>query len=285
MNKIYTLENENYQIKVSSLGAELKSVVYKNHEYLHTGDKIYWKRSFPVLFPIVGKLKNNSYTYKNKNYTLPQHGFARDSEFEVAEQTLNSLTFSLAENEESLKNYPFRFNLNIKYTLNKDSFEIKYTVNSDKEILFSLGAHPAFMLNSDIDSAYIEFEQKENKDALCLDTQSGCISHKRQSVLTSDKLQLHHDSFLGDALIFKDLKSKEVTLKNTLNKKSVKVSFDGFEYLTLWAPVGAPFVCIEPWCGIADDINTNGQLSKKTSLITLKKDELFEKSLKISLNQ
>lgn len=284
MNKIYELKNQNYHIKVSSLGAELKSMVYKNHEYLHTGDELYWRRSSPVLFPIVGKVKDNTYIYKDKSYTLSQHGFARDSKFKVSGQTKNTLTLILTQNEESLKHYPFRFNLKIHYTLNEDSLEIKYTVNSDEEILFSLGTHPAFMLHSDIGEAYIAFEQSESQDALCLDEQSGCLSHNKKRVLSGDILALHQDSFAHDALIFKELNSKVVTLKNNLNKKSVKVAFDGFEYLALWAPVDAPFVCIEPWCGVADSVDSNQQFSEKNAIIRLEKDKLFEKSLKISLS-
>jgi len=279
--KLYELSNEHYNIKISSFGAELKSVLYKDHEYLHLGDSTYWHRSSPVLFPIVGKLKNNYFTYKNKSYSLPIHGLARHSEFELIEKTSNKLTFLLKEDTNSLKHYPFRFNLEIQYTLNYNNFKIEYKVHSDENIYFNLGAHPAFTLHSNIDDSYMEFEKDEHKDILCLDMNHGCISHTKKDVLTSNKLQLHHDIFSKDALIFQNLNSTQVSLKNTTNNKSVHVEFDGFTYLAFWAPVGAPFVCIEPWCGRADDIDTNHRLEDKTSIIMLEKDKSFIKTLTI----
>jgi len=280
---VYKLKNKNLHVKINSLGAELKSFTCKGVEYLHAGDKTYWHRSSPTLFPIVGRLKNNNYKYKNKKYTLPIHGFARFEEFKLIEETENSLTFLLKESLKSLKHYPFKFNLEIKYILHEDSLDINYSIYSDEDILFSFGAHPAFLLHSDINDSYMEFEKEESSDVLCLDLNLGCISHSKKDILTSNKLALHHDIFSKDALIFKSLKSKSVTFKNSKNKKSVKVSYAGFEYIAFWAPVGAPFVCIEPWCGVADDINTNHQLENKTSIIELKKNTLFNRSLKISL--
>ena len=281
---MHELTNGNLHVKINSLGAELKSFTCKGVEYLYAGDQTYWHRSSPTLFPIVGRLKNNNYKYKNKKYTLPIHGFARFKEFKLTHKSDNSLTFLLQESFESLKHYPFKFNLKITYTLNENSLEIDYTVHSSENILFSFGAHPAFLLHADIDDSYMEFEKEESSDALCLNLDLGCISHTNKNILNSNKLALNHDVFAKDALIFKNLNSNEVIFKNSQNTKSVKVSYDGFKYLAFWAPVGAPFVCIEPWCGIADDIKTNHRLEDKTSIIKLGKNTLFHKSLTISLN-
>ena len=277
------LTNGALHVKINSLGAELKSFTCKGLEYLYAGDKTYWHRSSPTLFPIVGRLKNNNYKYKNKKYTLPIHGFVRFKEFKLIEETKNSFTFLLQESESSLKHYPFKFNLEIKYTLKENELEINYNIDSSEDILFSFGAHPAFLLHTDIDNSYMEFEKTESSDALCLDLNLGCVNQKRKDVLNSNKLSLQYDVFSNDALIFKNLNSDKVTFKNFHNSKSVKVIYAGFEYLAFWAPVGAPFVCIEPWCGVADDIKTNHQLENKTSMIKLKKNTLFKKSLKISL--
>lgn len=278
------LHNDTYAIKISPLGAELKSFTCKGVEYLHHGDKTYWHRSSPTLFPIVGRLKNNNYKYKSKKYTLPIHGFTRFCEFELVNQTQNSLTFLLRENSDTLKHYPFKFNLEIKYTLNKEYLRIDYDIFSDEDILFSLGAHPAFLLHANIDDTYMEFEQEESADALCLDLTLGCISHSKKEMLNSKQLGLHKEIFSKDALIFKNLNSKSVMFKNSQNKRAVKVDFDGFEYLAFWAPVGAPFVCIEPWCGVADDIDTNHRFENKNSIINLPKQTHFHKNLQISLN-
>jgi len=279
----YELKNKNYAIKVDSLGAELKSFSLNNEEYLYLGDSKYWHRSSPVLFPNVGKLKNNNYIYKNKNYTLPIHGLARHLEFEIKEETATCLAFVLKDNEQTLKHYPFSFELTLTYTLEDEGLIINYMVKSNEDILFSLGAHPAFLLKAPIDDSFFSFDKVETQDAIGLNLEYGCICDVKDFRLDSNTLHLEQNIFSKDALIFKNLNSKSVSLNNSMNKKSVKVSFEGFEYLAFWAPVGAPFVCIEPWCGIADDVNTNHLFEEKTSIIKLQKDEVFDKSLFISL--
>lgn len=277
---IYALKNENYSLLIDSLGAELKSSKYKNEEYLHIGDEKYWKRSSPILFPIVGKLKDDKYIYKNKEYFLSQHGFARDLEFRVLKESKISLTFLLCENENTLKVYPFSFSLKIIYTLKKDSFEIAYEVKSEDDILFSLGTHPAFLLKASLDESYLEFEVNEEKDLICLD--KGYISNKKNNYLSSNTLKLEKNIFKDDALIFESLKSKSIILKNNKNKKSVKILFKFFSHLGIWAPLNAPFICLEPWCGLADNINSNYDFKNKTAIIKLEKNNTFFKKLQIS---
>lgn len=281
---LYTLTNDNYVIKIDSLGAELKSVLYKDEEYLYQKDSKYWHRSSPILFPIVGRLKNNNYKYKNKKYTLPIHGFARHCDFILENKSENVLTLILIENSNTLRHYPFIFNLKVIYQLFENYFEVSYEVSSKEALLFSLGAHPAFLLKAPIQNTYIEFEESEKADLLCLDLNNGCISSKKSNYLNSNKLNFNNNIFKDDALIFKNLNSKKVSFKNEFNKKSVNISFDGFEYLAFWAPVDAPFICIEPWCGVADSTNTNHDFENKISIVKLPKNEVFKKSLIISLN-
>jgi galactose mutarotase-like enzyme len=188
----------------------------------------------------------------------------------------------LKDDEQSLKHYPFEFNLKIKYTLEKDSFSISYEVSSSEDILFSLGAHPAFLLKDNINNTYLEFSETENKDLLCLDVSNGCIAWDKKDYLNSNKLKLQSDIFKDDALIFEKLKSNSVTLKNNSNKKSVNVNFDNFSHIGFWAPVNAPFVCIEPWCGIADYTDTNYNLEDKVGIVKLEKDKKFLRSISIS---
>ena len=124
----------------------------------------------------------------------------------------------------------------------------------------------------------------QHQDAIALNLEYGCISDESGYSLSSNTLNLEKDIFSKDALIFKNLNSKKVSLENTTNSKKVNMTFDGFEYLAFWAPVGASFVCIEPWCGVADHINTNHNLEEKISIIKLAKNEIFQKSLFISLD-
>ncbi len=172
----------------------------------------------------------------------------------------------------------------LSYTLDTNGLKIEYQVSSKENILFSLGAHPAFLLKEDINKSFIHFNKNESLEPIALNLKYGCIDNKEKISTDGNTLELHSNIFEKDALIFKNLNSKEVSLKNKINTKSVNVYFEGFEYLAFWAPIGAPFVCIEPWCGIADNINTNHHLEDKTSIISLKKDEIFNKSLFISLN-
>lgn len=280
----YTLKNKNYTLEIDSLGAELKSSKYKNEEYLHIGDDTYWSRSSPVLFPIIGKLKDDKYTYKGKEYFMSKHGFARNSNFELIEQSSTSLSFLLCENESTLKVFPFSFSLKLTYILEEDGFFIKYDVNSSDDILFSLGAHPAFLLKADINETYLEFQEKEQKDLLCLNLDNGCVEARKKEYLNSNILKLKSDIFKDDALIFEALKSKTISLKNTKNKKSVSVTSDSFTHIGFWAPLKAPFVCIEPWCGIADDINTNHKFEDKKALVKLKSKEVFKRTMLISFS-
>ncbi len=280
---IYKLKNEIISIQIDSLGAELKSFVLENEEYLYQSNTKYWHRSSPVLFPIIGKLKNNNYKYKNKNYSLAIHGFARHLEFKLIKQNNDSLVFLLSENKSTLKHYPFNFNLEIKYSIYSNSLKIDYKVYSDQEIYFSLGSHPAFILKANINNTYLEFEKKENNDLLCLNLENGCIKGKKENYLKSNILKLNKNIFQKDALIFEKLESDKVILKNTENKKAISVKFKNFSHLGLWAPVNAPFICIEPWCGIADYENLSYDLENKKAIIKLKENNAFLRSLTITL--
>ena len=282
---IHILENDNFSLNIDSFGAELKSAKYKNNEYLHEGDELYWKRSSPVLFPIVGKLKDDKYTYNSKTYKLSQHGFARESEFRLESKDTNKIIFILEHSVESLKHYPFKFSLEITYILYENYFEILYKVTSCEDIYFSLGTHPAFKLHSSINDSFIEFEKEELADLYCLDKKSGCIDSKKEHFLDSNIINLQKDTFKNDALIFKNLISKSVILKNTKNKKEVNIKYNNFKNLGLWAPLNAPFICIEPWCGIADDINTNYKFEDKDDIEFLEKGDEFKASLQILFSE
>ena len=172
---IYTLENQHLKISLSNHGGELHSIKGKkdNTEFLWSGDEAYWKYHAPILFPIVGKVFNGKYTVDGKTYELPQHGLARVRDFEMIEQTKNSISFELKYSEDTLKVYPFKFSLIIKYTLNDINLSIDYIVKNldNKEMYFSIGAHPAFMCpieNDKFDDYYFEFNEKENASIMQL---------------------------------------------------------------------------------------------------------------------
>lgn len=274
---IHSLSNKDYEIEVSSFGAELISLRKNNLNYLWTKTQPYWQRHAPVLFPIVGKLKGNKYTYKNIEYSLPQHGFARDSEFELYERTENSLLFRLIENINP--NYPFEFDFFIRYSLENTGLKTTYIIeNKGAEILpFSVGAHPGFLcpfsINEKLEDYYFEFENDE--ELHCTMLQEGLLTSVIKSIpLENKKLYLSEVLFKDDALVLSGFKSKWVSLKGP--NYALKVSWDDCTFLGLWKQPQAPFVCIEPWWGVADSVESNQNILEKKGINLLAPGEVRE---------
>ncbi|MFY4760683.1 aldose 1-epimerase family protein [Aliarcobacter butzleri] len=272
----YEIKNSFIKAQIKSFGAELNSLKKcdENFEYIWQANSKYWARHSPVLFPIVGRLKEDSYFYKNKKYSLSQHGFARDKEFEVVQNKADFIEFRLKSDEKSLEFYPFFFELNIGYKLDKNSLIVSYKVKnkSDEKMYFSIGAHPAF--NTQVGD-FLEFENIKTTKRYFLD-EKGLIYKNEDLNLENSKLYLDKDLFKDDALVFNDSNIKQITLKNIENKSKVKVKFDNFPYLGIWSkPNDAPFVCIEPWFGVADEKNANQKIEDKKGILSLEKEEEF----------
>lgn len=287
-----TLENNKLKIKVESFGAQLKNLILKKNkkDYLWDGDPKYWQRRAPVLFPIVGRLKDESYLYQGKKYQMSQHGFARDKEFELAEKGKDFLAYILESDQETLAVYPFKFKLKIYYQLENNNLKISYEItNQDsKKIYFSIGAHPAFKwpfaAGDKKKDYYLEFEQKEKTANHLLD--SGLLNHKKELLLDNQqRLELYPEIFENDALVFKNLTSDKISLKSKNSKHKIELSFADFPYLGIWSQSAkAPFICIEPWQGIADSIDSSGRLEEKEAIISLKKGAQKSFSYQIKLS-
>ena len=279
----YEIKNEHIKAKIKSFGAELNSLqkIDEDLEYMWQGDSKYWNRHSPILFPIVGRLKNDSYTYQNQKYNMTQHGFARDKEFEVIKNEVDFMEFRLKSDEKTLEIYPFSFELYLSYKLEKNSLIVSYKVinKSDDKMLFSIGAHPAFnwTLKEDEkkENYFLEFENiKETKRYFLND--KGLVYDSVDLKIIDNKIALNEELFKNDALVFEDLNIKTLTLKNSINENYIKLNFENFPYLGIWSkPTGAPFICIEPWFGVADDENSNQNFEDKKGIITLEKDEIF----------
>ncbi|MCG3670756.1 aldose 1-epimerase family protein [Aliarcobacter butzleri] len=272
----YEIKNSFIKAQVKSFGAELNSLKKcdENFEYIWQANSKYWARHSPVLFPIVGRLKEDSYFYKNKKYSLSQHGFARDKEFEIVQNEADFIEFRLKSDEKSLEFYPFFFELDIGYKLDKNNLIVSYKVKnkSDEKMYFSIGAHPAF--NTQVGD-FLEFENIKTTKRYFLD-EKGLIYKNQDLNLENSKLYLDKDLFKDDALVFNDSNIKQITLKNIENKSRVKVKFDNFPYLGIWSkPNDAPFVCIEPWFGVADEQNSNQKIEDKKGILSLEKEEEF----------
>jgi galactose mutarotase-like enzyme len=281
---IITLSNNIISAQIKTFGAELCSLKNNtNRDYIWEGNPTYWGKHSPVLFPIVGTLKNNTYNHNNKEYQLTRHGFARDMEFELVEKTVNSATFSIQSNSTTLASYPFQFELQIQYTLVHATLEIAYTViNKDTTAIpFSIGAHPAFALPGNFENFSLEFEKVEPLEYTLLE--NDLVSTQTETIVTnSNSVPLNYKLFERDALIFKKLQSNSLTILDK-EKPLLKVNFEDFPNLGIWTKVGAPFICIEPWFGYSDTIESNGNLFEKEGVIVLEANDTFQTKFSLEI--
>ena len=288
----YVLENEALRVTVSSLGAELSSIydVKKQQEYLWNGDERYWPRRAPVLFPFVGLLKNRQYSYAGKNYSMVQHGFARDMEFECISQDEKSLWFRLRSDEETLKMYPFDFIFDIGYELNEKSLKVLWKISnpSDKTMYFSIGAHPGFMCplrsGESQNSYFIDFHTDKDIEYNLI-KQDGLVGiYGEHLALDHGAAAIDRHMFDRDALIVEGGQTQAVSLLDAQKKPYITVHFDA-PLFGVWSPAGkqAPFVCIEPWYGRCDSVDFEGELSDRAYGQTLEGGGSFEKEYTITI--
>jgi galactose mutarotase-like enzyme len=286
-----TIENEFVSAQIKPLGAELVSFFDKKaqQEYMWEANPEFWGKTSPVLFPIVGALKNNQYIFEGEKYTLPRHGFAREREFLIENRTNNEVTFLLISDEKTKEIYPFDFEFRIKYLLSEKSLSVTYSVTNtgEKDMYFSVGGHPAFKIpfetGTQYEDYYLEFEEIESSPRWDL-TKDGLIKNQSSPFFENEnRIKLTKELFYRDALVFDDLKSQKVYIKSGKTDKKLIFDFTSFPYLGIWAAKNANFVCIEPWCGIADYENHNQELKEKSGINKLKPDENFERTWSIEI--
>ena len=287
---LYWLENDQIKISVDTMGGELHHITGKKEgtQYLSDGNPAFWKYHAPILFPIVGKLRDNSYTIEGKTYHLPQHGLARVREFQMVSQSANHLTFELSSSEDTLAIYPYPFVLRIIYRLEGNNLSVTYEVLNPNS---SIGAHPAFRgpleEGESLEDYSLVFDSKETASRIPLNT-DGLL--KRDNVPFLDRqntIALSHELFSQDALIFESLKSCTVRLVSKNHKKGLVFDFSEFPYLGIWTipDKKAPFVCIEPWMGHADYEDFHGDFTQKEGVLSLDTGEAFHCTYSIQINQ
>lgn len=268
------------EIKTKPQGAELISIKVDGKEKLHDGKKD-WNRSAPVLFPIVGQIKDGQTIIEQKTYKMGQHGFARDMEFE--EIALN--TYRLKYNAETLEKYPYKFELIISHkAIDDNTVETKYTVKNidNKTIYFGLGGHPAFIC--DYKDAELKFEKEENEIEI-YQLENGLIKENPEDkdIFTDGKsIKLNRDIFDNDAIIMKKLKSNQVTLIEK-GKEILEFDFTDFPILAIWSKKDANFLCIEPWFNTADTVDSNGKFTDKEGIISLNPNKTFEAKFTVKM--
>ncbi len=262
------------EIKTVKKGAELISAKFDGIEKIHDGES-FWNRHSPILFPIVGKLKDGKTKIEGKNYEMGQHGFARDMEFEQ----IGENSYVLKSNEETKKQFPFDFELYVSYEVNKNKLITKYkVVNADtKTMIFGLGGHPAFVCEYSSGKYRLEFENIEDEIEF-YQLENGLLKEKPEKprkFLRENRIFLDNKTFENDAIIMKNLKSNDIYLK-TETKTILGFNFSGFPYLAIWSKPEAPFICIEPWFNTADSVNSNGIFEEKDNMIKIEPNEEFE---------
>ena len=295
----YILENEYLRVEASAFGAELQSIKDKttDFEYLWHGDKAYWARRSPILFPIVGKVWNGRMLYQSEEYPLSQHGFARDCEFEAINvldlnrkfnyrfSSFSAMAFLLSSNADTRKIYPFDFDLYVVYLLEGRSVKVHWVVDNktDGDIYFQIGAHPAFNYRDFDTEAAIQGYMKFNRSGYLSLTRLECGGYaaKERGDFFAQELgvPITKDTFAGDALVFEN-QLNSVSLCDKQGEPYIELSFDA-PVVGLWSPakVGyAPFMCIEPWYGRCDDSNFDGNYNNKPYINHLQKEEIFKTS-------
>ncbi len=271
-----TLQNERLTVKIAKLGAELKSMQRDGIEYIWQALPEVWAGSAPLLFPICGGLKNDSYTYGGRTYRLEKHGFARHQLFAVEEATDTHAVFLHTSNEDTRACYPFDYELRVIYDLSGDSLRVTYRVENrtDGEMYFSIGAHEAYYTPEGIEDYDVIFEKEEDLASQML--YGNLFGHSAMPMLKGARtFPLYEKYFVVDALNFIDVASRSATLRNRKNGRAVRVDYPFAENFLLWHKPNAPYMCLEPWAGLPDFEDTDGDLTHKRGIIKLEKGAIY----------
>ena len=289
--QMITLENDYLSVNINPVGAELTNLRDKRDgtEHMWSADPKFWPRRAPILFPCVGESRDGKIQVDGTDYPMGRHGFTRLQGFETVEQSANKATLELTENEETLKHYPFQFTFRITYALEGNSLIHQFEVinSGEKQLGFQLGGHPAFAVPFGENGVYshyeIRFDQLITIDRHLLDA-NGLYNGETRNVLSdSDTIGLSYELFNEDALVFKDIPSKQVWIQHRNSGKRLQVDYEGFPHLGIWSKPGADYVCIEPWIGCADSADQPADFFSKDRIVELGEGEIFSASFSVSL--
>lgn len=284
---LINIENEWLSVEISNSGAEVRKVYHKKNDldYMWSGDSTYWGRVAPVLFPIVGRLKGDQYALNGKTYDMSQHGFLRDVEFDVDKQTATNVTFVFASAGRFANVYPYEFKAYIHYVLDGNSLTVRWEIvnENEEDMYFSIGGHPAFKVplleNETIEDYQVHLTPLPNKQVVAYELVDSLI-HEKGPVNDDPIIPLSHSIFKNDALVHNNIKSAK--LVSAKSDHSVELIMEGFPFVGVWSKYMdatgemAPFVCIEPWYGIADTYDTTGNFKEKLGINKLGISEVFK---------
>lgn len=279
-----TLKSDSCSAKIISKGAELKSLTVGGRELMWRADPAFWGKTSPLLFPMIGTLKDGKTLINGTEYSITKHGFARDLELTPETISGTSALFSLEQSDYTRKMFPFDFRFTVQYTLKSDGIAVTYRVknNSAEDMPFCIGAHPAFACDGEFSDYRLEFRKAETAYVPNYNLETGLHEeHNRREILNDDNtVQLTHKMFYTDVCYFDKLISRSVSLLDKQNR-GVRVDFPDFTSLGVWQAKDAPFLCIEPWCGSADFDDCSGVFAEKRGIVILPPGE--EKSFTYSI--
>lgn len=279
-----TIKNEFLTAKINEVGAELKSLVFNNTQYIWEGNPDVWASSAPLMFPICGGLKEDKYILNGKEYTLGKHGYARKKNFELETQTDDSAVFLLKSDNETKKAFPFDYELRVIYTLSGKTLKVDYSVKnlSDDTMYFNIGSHEGYYTPEGIEDYDVIFPQNETLSANVL--YGNIVSDQLLPIIKDQNiLPLYDKYFTIDALVFKDLKSKSATLRNRKTGKALRIDFPDDKYFLLWHKPNAPYICLEPWNGIADVVGSSYDITEKEGITSLEAKSEFNHTHSITI--
>ena len=298
MSEIISISNGSLTASIDTMGAQLMSLQKGESEYLWQGDSNWWPRRAPILFPIVGVLKDSKAESAEGTISLARHGLARLNQFEVVEQSPSSVTLQLKSTEETLKAYPYDFELKLIFSVAGDTLTQTYEVNNPANVVlpFTLGAHPAFNIPipgveaASLDQYHLSFTRSWTSYGPSITDEGLCdYTTPQRLIVDSDTLPLSWELIDREKTItLEDVPDRRITLAANVEASSeahgIQMDFEGFDYLGIWsAAPGCPFVALEPWCGIADTVDCDGVFEHKPGIMCLEPEQSITKTLSVKV--
>ncbi|MCL2252853.1 MAG: aldose 1-epimerase family protein [Lachnospiraceae bacterium] len=280
------------EMVIQASGAEMISYQKDGVKYLWEGSKESWGSRSPILFPIVCSLKDNTILIDGVSYNMEKHGFARRNEFDLVTQTDTEAVFVLEETAETLAQYPYRFKLTVTHALTSSGFSTRYEVlnKDDKPMPFCIGGHPGLLCPIGGEGSFedydLVFPQIEDNEPLKVDERGLLDGGRRAGILkNTDTVPLSYPLFAEDALIFDELKSRSVMVKNRHTGRAIRFDFAGYPVLGVWTTTARnePYICLEPWVGVPAEITETGNFEDKPYAVTLAPSENFSVSYALTV--
>lgn len=292
MSETRMIENSRFAVKVEDLGAELSSIYDKknNRELIWNADPEWWPRHAPILFPSVGVTHNGHYKYRGECYAMSQHGFARDMEFTFLGVEGNALVHELRATEETKKNYPFDFVLQVRHIISEEGVIVDWTVKNEgnDEMLFTIGAHPAFMVPAKEGTSQKDYKitfdgQKELKFIYINSEGSAIYRDVKTLPLEDGKYTIGEHLFDNGVLIFENKQVEKVGFEFPDGSEYLTIDCKGFPFVGIWTKPNAPFICLEPWYGRCDNEDFEDEYENKVGVEKLEAGETFHAAYTISI--